>query len=158
MKNTKIILADANVYFREALKTTLEDIGNVEIVAQFSKAVSFLDYVASNYCDIIFIDTNFEKAKGTDIIKMALQINHSVKIYIFSSSEQNCRISEYLAAGAHGYLSKCRNNINLLKEILINKTNKIFISEGIFTNNIENTNFDKNLKIKKTISIIENNN
>lgn len=151
-------MVDSNVYFREALKITLQDLGNSEIVAQFSSAKEYLNYITYNNADVVFLDTNLFDSKGIDLIKMSMQLNPQLHIIVFSAMEQNCKISQFLAAGACGYLSKCRNNISLLRKIIDNPCDRIFISDGIFTQNSNENNAHQNPTIKENILQIENSN
>ncbi|MBN2892794.1 MAG: response regulator transcription factor [Bacteroidales bacterium] len=136
MSTKKVIIVDSNVYFRDALKRTLEDIGGVEIIAQFSKTDDFLNFITNNNSDIIFTEIRLEEKSGIDLIKRALEIKPELTMIVYTSLEQQCIISRTLAYGARGYLSKSKNNLNILKMIIENPNERIYLSEGLL--NVEN--------------------
>ncbi len=139
VRTKKVILVDKNIYFREALKRTLEDISSAEIIAQFSNGNDFLDFIKLNNADIIFTDIKLDELSGIEITKKALEINPNLSIFAFTSDVQQVRITQMLYNGAQGYISKCKNNLLLLKEIIKNPKKQIFVSKEIYNKKLTTT-------------------
>lgn len=129
----KVILVDSNVYFRDALKRTLEDIGGVEIIAQFSKGYDFLEYIKTTTSDLVFTEIRLEDISGIKLIRKSMEVNPNLKIIAFSYLEQQCIITRVIANGAKGYLSKTKNNLELLKTIIRENKKRIYMSNGILS-------------------------
>jgi DNA-binding NarL/FixJ family response regulator len=118
MKDRKVILVDKFSFLRKALKNTLQSIGNVEIVAEASCGQEFLALLDTITPDIVFIDIKIPKIDGIEATRIASKKYPNIAIIGFSSNERQCYIDQMMQAGARGYLSKCKNNYEILSEII----------------------------------------
>lgn len=144
VKIKKVILVDNNKFFRKALGEILSSIGGVEIVAEASNGKEFLETINTIDADIIFINIKLPIIDGVEATKIALLSHPNMTIIGFSSFDNQRYISQMLAAGARGYLSKNRDNYDLLKSIIENPDKGLFLSKEIE----QNINIDQpNLKI-----------
>lgn len=144
MKIKKVILVDNNKFFRKALREILLSIGGVEIVAEAANGKEFLDILKQKHPDITFINIKLPIIDGVEATKIALLSHPNMTIIGFSSFDNQRYISQMLAAGARGYLSKNRDNYDLLKSIIENPDKGLFLSKEIE----QNINIDQpNLKI-----------
>lgn len=142
MKIKKVILVENNKFFRKALGEILLNIGGVEIVAEVSNGKEFLDTIKLKHADITFINIKLPVIDGVEATKIAHLTHPEMTIIGFSSLDNQRYISQMLAAGAKGYLSKNRDNYDLLKSIVENPDQGLFLSKEIEQNiNMDHTNF-----------------
>lgn len=137
MKKRKVILVDAASCLRDALKSTLLSIGNVEIIAEASTGQEFIDFLDTLQPDIVFIDLKIANMDGLEATKIALKKNPKLTIIGFSSFDKECYINQMMEAGAKGFLSKCRNNYDIISKII----------ENPFDGKYFSVDFDMNSKI-----------
>lgn len=142
MKAKKIILVDNNKFFRKALREIIMSIGGAEIVAEAASGKEFLDIIELKHADIAFINIKLHGIDGVEATKIAHLSKPEMIIIGFSSFENQRYISQMLAAGAKGYLSKNRDNYDLLKSIIENPFQGLFLSKEIEQNiNMNQINF-----------------
>ena len=129
MVKRKIILVEKVFYLRNALKNMLLSIGNVDIIAEVSDGKEFLELLETNQTDIAFIDVQLPTSESIEITKKAIIKNPQIAVIGFSSLDKQCYIDQFIFGGAKGYLSKSKNNYNVLSEIIKNPGGGNFFSE-----------------------------
>jgi len=137
MRKRKVILVDKVSFLRDALKNTLLSIGNVEIIAEASTGGEFIDYLDTLKPDIVFIDLKVADMDGLEATKIAIKKIPNLTIIGFSSIDKKCYINQMIEAGAKGFLSKCRNNYDIISKII----------ENPFDGNYFSVDFEMNSKI-----------
>ena len=128
MGKRKVIVVDKTSFLREALKNILLSIGNVEIVAEATTGCEFIELLDTHQPDIVFIDIKVEDINGVKATKMALKKNQDMAIIGFSSVDKQCYVDQMIEAGAKGFLSKSKNNYELLQQIIENPKKGNFFS------------------------------
>jgi two-component system invasion response regulator UvrY len=128
MKNKKVILVDSSSFLRKALKNTLLSIGNVDIVAEATSDQEFLSLLETITPDIVFIDTKTSTIDGIEATRIASKKYPKLMIIAFSSNDKQCYIEQMIGAGAKGYLSKCKNNYDILSKIIKNPEKATYYS------------------------------
>jgi DNA-binding NarL/FixJ family response regulator len=138
--NKNILIVDDSSYFRSALADILASIGNVNIVGQISNGCEMLALLDKKDVDIVFIDIKLPGFSGIESTKIAHNRFPKLQIIGFSSMENPKYIHALLEAGANGFLSKNKDNYDLIKQIVKGEiTNHIF-SEGLEINKTKNVN------------------
>ncbi|NJO91734.1 MAG: response regulator transcription factor [Chloroflexia bacterium] len=128
MKKRKVILVDKASFLREAFKSILLSIGNVEIIAEASTGCEFIRLLDTHQPDIVFIDIKVEEINGIKATELALKKNKDLAIIGFSSVDKQCYVSQMMEAGAKGFLSKSKNNYDILSQIIKNPKKGNFFS------------------------------
>ena len=131
MEKRKVIVVDKASFLREALKSTLLSIGNVEIIAEASTGCEFIKLLDTHKPDIVFIDIKVEDIDGIKATEMALKKYQDMAIIGFSATDKQCYIELMIEAGAKGFLSKSKNNYDVLRQILENPKKGYFFSVGL---------------------------
>ena len=126
-----ILIVDDSSHFRLALKTIINDIDCRHNITQAASGDEMLNLLNNAEFDLVFIDTKMPGLNGIESTRKALKIQSNLCIIGFSSLEGCGYIDSFLKAGAKGYLSKNRNNYNLIKGLLINNNTDLIISEGL---------------------------
>jgi len=128
MEKRKVILVDKASFLRDAFKSTLLSIGNVEIIAEASTGCEFIRLLDTHHPDIVFIDIKVEEVNGIKATELALKKNKDMAIIGFSSVDRRCYVDQMIEAGAKGFLSKSKNNYEILSEIIKNPKKGNFFS------------------------------
>ncbi len=141
----KVIIADDQPMFRKGLRQILENIGDAEVVGEAGNGVDLLNLAGRLDADLIFIDVRMPLMDGfRTTASLKRNCPHTVVIG-FSAYENTDSIKRMISAGASGYLSKTRNNYDLLGQILSDPHKGYFFSEGL---NIELTDTNNTFKNK----------
>ena len=80
MDKIKIILVDDKVVYRNAIKTLLQKLGDIDIIAEVSNGAEFLRLLQFCKPDLVFIDIEMPEMNGIEATKAALKINPSIVI------------------------------------------------------------------------------
>jgi len=127
----KIALVDDKIVYRNAIKTLLLKIGNIEIIFEASTGNEFLELLENNKPDVVFMDIEMPDINGIEATKKALVKHKSLIVIGLSMYDNTQYIEDLIKAGAKGYLLKLSDNIQLFKDIISNPNEKYFYSKEI---------------------------
>ena len=131
MDGIKIILVDDKVVYRNAIKTLLQKLGDVEIIAEASNGAEFLRLLETNKPDLVFMDIEMPEMNGIEATKAALKINPDLVIIGLSMYDNQKYVNDLIDAGARGYLLKLSDNAQIFRQIIKNPKAEIFFSKEI---------------------------
>jgi len=155
METRKIILVDDKPVYRDAIRTLLGKIAEIEIVAEASNGKEFIELVRADIpCDLVLMDIEMPEMNGIEATQKALKINPALIIIGLSMYDDENYIADLIKAGAKGFLLKLSDNTNILKAILTYPGAEVFFSKEI-TFDIEKQNVIKNAN-NKTILVADN--
>ena len=117
-----VIIVDNEATFRKGLKTVLMNICDVNIIAEASNGEEFLSILKESKVDLVFMDIKMPIMDGIEATKKATTLFPNIAIYGFSSYETQEYINKMLDAGARGYLSKSKDNYDILSNIINNQS------------------------------------
>lgn len=106
MEDIKVLLVDDNVIIRKSFTHLLSKIANVNVVGECSDGVEVLPFIKHHQVDVIFMDINMKFMDGYEATKNVKQYAPKIKVIGFSSSDATHDVSEMIASGADGFLSK----------------------------------------------------
>jgi YesN/AraC family two-component response regulator len=122
----KVMIVDNEATFRKGLKAILQNIGDVEIVAEASNGEEFLTMIQNTEVDIVFMDIKMPVMDGIEATRKARKLYPEMVIIGFSSCEHEDYVKSMMHAGANGYLSKSGDNYDLLTNIMSNPKAGVF--------------------------------
>ncbi|MBR4441238.1 MAG: response regulator [Bacteroidales bacterium] len=131
MDKIKIILVDDKVVYRNAIKTLLQKLGDIDIIAEVSNGAEFLRLLQFCKPDLVFIDIEMPEMNGIEATKAALKINPSIVIIGLSMYDNKKYVNDLIEAGARGYLLKLSDNAHIFRQILKNPRAQFFYSKDI---------------------------
>lgn len=134
MGKLKIILVDDKVVYRNAIRTLIQKLGDVEIIAEASNGQEFLRVLEFNIPDLVFMDIEMPEMNGIEATREAIKRHPDLVIIGLSMYENQKYIDDLLAAGAKGYLLKLSDNAQIFRQILQNPRAEIFFSKEISPN------------------------
>ena len=120
------MIVDNEATFRKGLKAILQNIGDVEVVAEAANGAEFLELLKTTSPDIVFMDIKMPVMDGIEATRKATQLFPTMVIIGFSSCEHHDYVKNMMDAGAKGYLSKSGDNYELLTQIMNNPKAGIF--------------------------------
>ena len=141
----KIIIVDDKEVFRNSLVETLKTAGDVEIISQASNGEEFLEQVAAQQPDIVFMDIEMPIMNGIEATKKAMKKYPSLVIIGLSLYNNKVYVEKLIEVGARGYLLKSCDNIELFKIIIENPQAEVFYSEDISQKSDINKNKVRNI-------------
>jgi CheY-like chemotaxis protein len=127
----RVIIADDQITFRTGLRQILENIGDVKVVGEACNGKELLELADNTETDLIFMDIGMPVMNGVVTTTLLKKVRPDIRVICFSAYENEDCIRQMIDAGACGYLSKTRNNYELLSDIVNDPGKKLFFSEGL---------------------------
>ncbi len=109
----KVIVVDDHEFFRKGLVFVLNRLKYVELIAEASNGIEFLDILEKNVPDIVLMDISMPNLNGIEASKLALAKYPELKIILLSSHQDEQFLEAGIEAGIKGFLLK-----NIDKDIL----------------------------------------
>ncbi len=144
--NTKIIIVDDHLLFREGIKLLIEKEGMAEVIAEAENGQVFLDLLQNLSPDLVLMDIEMPVMGGLEACLKAKEMKPDIKILVLTMLNENDHYTEMINAGAMGFIVKSSGKKELEKAI---KT--VLGGESYFSNEVLRQ-IILNLGKKQTIS------
>lgn len=110
MTDLRVVLVDDHNLLRAGLKLLLEQIGGLQVIAEFSRGKPLLDEIQSLGSDLVLLDISLPDISGLDVLLhirlMDWGLEKAPNVLMLSMHSQNEYVSRALSIGASGYLLK----------------------------------------------------
>mgnify|MGYP001769944769 CR=1 FL=1 len=124
-KKYRIIIADDHTLFRQGLKMILEDIENLEVVADVANGKELIEITREFLPDLIIMDINMPLVNGIEASKTILQEHPEMKILVVSMYGDEQYYNSVIENGVKGFILKDAENTEIriaVNSILSGKT------------------------------------
>jgi DNA-binding NarL/FixJ family response regulator len=121
----KVIIADDHTLFRQGLKLILEDIENIEVVADVANGKELIEFTGAIDPDLIIMDINMPLINGIEASRILLKEKPDLKILVVSMYGDEQYYNSVIENGVKGFVLKDADNEELrtaIKQILDGKT------------------------------------
>ncbi len=102
----RILLADDHTLVRAGIRSLLESVEGVEVVAESGDGREALEMIAKHRPDIALLDIAMPGLSGLEVAKRIEQASPKTKIIILSMHADATHVREALRSGVSGYLLK----------------------------------------------------
>lgn len=127
----KVMLVDDHAVVRAGYTFLLENIDDIEVVAEASDGASALHLFSTIHPDIVVLDLTMPGMNGFDVIGQIREIREDAHILVFSMHEDSAFVERALQEGAYGYISKNSSPEILIDAIRHIAQGEIYIDSGI---------------------------
>jgi DNA-binding NarL/FixJ family response regulator len=117
MEKIRIMLADDNQIFRDALAMFLASDADMEVVAQAEDGHDVLAKLDAMRPDVICMDVSMAPLNGMETTRQVLRLQPRVKIIGLSAHADRSLVDQMIQAGALGYVVKDHAGEKLLSAI-----------------------------------------
>jgi DNA-binding NarL/FixJ family response regulator len=142
--NLKIVIADDNKFFCEALKDSLNIHNELYVIETFTTLDDLINY--TNYCnnfDILILDVNFNGKNSIDFISDIKSLESNFKIIALTTLNNNFIKEQAISNGVDEFVGK-DGDLSNFKKVILNcfyndtkllkkKKSKIKIGNQVFT-------------------------
>jgi DNA-binding NarL/FixJ family response regulator len=130
-KAYNLIIVDDHSIFRDALKFVLAQSTYINVVAEASNGIEFLQILEKTMPDLVLMDIAMPGLNGVDATKEALKKYPDLKVIALSMYGDELYYFKMLEAGAQGFVPKESGSDELLKAIDI-----VMRGDSYFSNQI----------------------
>jgi len=109
----KVLLADDHALVRAGINALLQQMENVEVVAQAENGKQALSLILQHEPDVALLDISMPEMSGLEVTKYLSQEKPKIRIIILSMHNDEEYVAEALCSGAAGYLLKGSSPVEL---------------------------------------------
>jgi len=142
-----VIIADDHVIFRKGLRTILNEIPEIKVVAEASNGQELLHTLKSQQADIILMDIKMPVMDGLEATEKITQKYPDVRVIALTMHEEIGYFNKMIDAGAVGFLLKKTTKDELEKAI-----NSVMDGDNYFSQEFI-TSINKHTMPKKSVNI-----
>lgn len=144
-----VLIADDHQLLIDGIKTTLDDVQDIKIVAEAKDGFQVLKILeAREDINVILMDINMPKLDGLDCTRQVSKKYPEIKIIALSQYDEKRFVKRMIKNGASGYLLKDSD-----KDILIKAIEKVHAGEKYFCDRLSLRLANMELKIEDTKSL-----
>jgi DNA-binding NarL/FixJ family response regulator len=148
----KVVIIDDHNHFRKGLKYVLSQTDNIEVIAEGSNGIEFLDLMEKKIPDVVLMDISMPEMDGIKATRISTRKYRGLPIIALTMFDEEKYCTRMLNAGAKGFISKDLESEKLIKAITRVADGRSYFSKDILNKLIRaNLWYDKgNLeKVKK---------
>ncbi|MCB2222310.1 MAG: response regulator transcription factor [Bacteroidetes bacterium] len=144
-----VLIADDHQILIDGIKTTLQDVKDIQIVAEAKDGYQVLKLLEEKpEIDVILMDINMPKLDGLDATKQVHQRFPEVKVIALSQFSEKRFVKRMIKNGAMGYILKDSE-----KDILIKAIQTVHSGEKYFCDRLSFRLINQELKLEDTKSL-----
>jgi len=102
----RVIIADDHAVVRQGIRTVLEDIPGLEVLAEAGDGEAVLGLLADHHPDLLLLDISMPRKTGLEVAKELRSQGSEIGILILSMHDNPEYVLEAVRAGADGYILK----------------------------------------------------
>jgi DNA-binding NarL/FixJ family response regulator len=106
MKTVRVLLADDHTLVRAGIRSLLETIENVEVIAESGDGRDAFELLTRHRPDIALLDIGMPGMNGIEIARQSVRASPKTKIVILSMYDDKTHVTQAIRAGVAGYLLK----------------------------------------------------
>jgi len=144
-----ILIADDHQLLIDGIKTTLQDVQDINVIAEANNGFQVLEKLESQTeVDIILMDINMPKLDGLDCTKQVSKKFPDVKVIALSQYDEKRFVKRMIKNGAYGYLLKDSD-----RDTLVEAIKKVYSGEKYFCKRLSLRLASLELKMENTKSL-----
>ena len=101
-----ILIVDDHLIVREGIKRIINDIPDMNIVAEASSGQEAIDFILENSYNLILLDISMPGQNGLQTLKLIKKHNKSIPVLMLSMHSEEQYAMRSIKAGASGYITK----------------------------------------------------
>ena len=138
MKIIQVLLVDDHVLVRAGIRTLLEKIPNVKVVAEAASGREALELVKTKLPDLVLIDIAMANLNGLEALSRIAKDFPEAKVMILSAHANEEYVIRALRGGAAGYMLKDSATAELELAVSSVREGKTYLSPSISRTAIDN--------------------
>ena len=137
-KKFKVIIADDHTLFRQGLKLILEDISNIEVIADVANGKELIETARELQPDLIIMDINMPLINGIESSRILLHEYPDLKILVVSMYGDEQYYNSVIENGVKGFILKDAENTELRAAVSAILNGKTYFSQELLLKLIKN--------------------
>lgn len=106
MKKIRILVADDQIVFCEAVRYLLQRSSDIEVIGMAQNGVELIEQVSTTLPDVVLMDVNMPVMNGVESTRLVLQEHRYLKVIALTMHKNSEVLRQMVGVGAHGFLLK----------------------------------------------------
>jgi len=106
VKRIRVLLADDHTLVRAGIRSLLETIENLEVVAESGDGLEAFELIARHRPDVALLDIGMPGMNGIEVARQSVRASPKTKVVILSMYDDKVHVTQAIRAGVAGYLLK----------------------------------------------------
>lgn len=106
MKKIRVLLADDHTLVRAGIRSLLETVDDVEVVAECGDGHEALELITRHRPDVALLDIGMPGMNGIEIARRSARVAPKMRVVILSMYDDKTHVRQAIRAGVAGYLLK----------------------------------------------------
>lgn len=136
-QNIRVVIADDEAGYRNAIQRTLSLAPEVELIAACKDGQEALDVCLADPPDVLLTDINMPRINGVELTRRLLKQEKGVQVVILTIKEDDDTVYDAFRAGATGYLLKTSTPQDVVEAIRLAERGEAKITPKIAIKLIE---------------------
>ncbi|MDA1188145.1 MAG: response regulator transcription factor [Chloroflexi bacterium] len=102
----RVLIADDHEVVREGLRTLLQHVGDIEVVAEAGTVQESVDAAKALHPDVVIMDVRLADGSGVEACRAIRDENPDTKVIMLTAFPDDSAVMGSIMAGASGYLLK----------------------------------------------------
>ena len=130
-KHFRVLLVDDHGLVRAGIRSLLEKISGVEVIAEASNGREALELIRTNTPDIVLMDIAMKELGGLEALPRIAKSFPSVKVIVLSAHSNEEYVIRALRSGAAGYMLKDAATVELELALRAVEKGKTYLSPSV---------------------------
>jgi len=139
MSATQVVLVDDHAMVRAGLRALLEDIENIEVIAEAEDGLAAVELTARLCPDLVIMDIAMREMNGLEATRRIKAQCPLARVMILSMHNTKQYVLEALKAGASGYLLKDSTPLELELAVRALERGETYLSQAVSQKLIEHS-------------------
>ena len=126
-----ILIVDDHLIVREGIKRIIDDVPDMNIIAEASSGQEAIDLIQENLYDLILLDISMPGQNGLQTLKLIKKQDKNIPVLMLSMHSEEQYAMRTIKAGASGYMTKETASHQLVTAIRKINGGRKFISKEV---------------------------
>ena len=127
----RVVLVDDHPVFRQGMRAVLDELDDIEVVAEAAEGEEAVRVVARTAPDVVLMDLRMPGLGGIEATARITATQPGVKVLVLTMDEDDASVFAALRAGARGYLLKEADGLAVHRSVLAVASGEAVFGAGV---------------------------
>lgn len=133
MSAIRVVLVDDHPVFRQGMRVVLDDLDDVEVVAEAADGLDAVEVVGAHLPDVVLMDLRMPGVGGLEATTQIAHDHPEVAVLVLTMDDDDASVFAALRAGARGYLLKEADGTDVHRAIVGVASGEAVFGPGVAT-------------------------
>lgn len=148
----KVVLCDDHAMVRRGIRDTLSEAVDIQVTGESGSYSEVRELLRTAACDVLILDLNLPGRGGLEVLASLREGGSAVRVLIVSMFAEDQYALRCLRAGAHGYLNKAGDPVELVAAVRTIAQGRKYVSAAVSEMLVNNLSEPASESLHSTLS------